>query len=123
MTMTVGKIRMKNLLNAIHFLRNRFAAPIRIEELASIAQMSPSAFHRQFRAVTFLTPLQYQKQLRLLEARRGIFAVESNVGTTAAWEATRARLNLAENMPACSECLLDGTYLPSETPFPDYGEA
>jgi AraC-like DNA-binding protein len=40
-----------------------------MEELALIAQMSLSAFHRQFKAITSMTPLQYQKQLRLLEAR------------------------------------------------------
>ena len=83
MSMTVKKIHTKNVLSAIHFLRDRFAKPIRIEELASIAQMSPSAFHRQFKAITSMTPLQYQKQLRLLEARRVMFADESNVGTTA----------------------------------------
>ncbi len=84
MSMTVGKTHSRNVLSAIHFLRDRFAEPIRIETLASIAQMSPSAFHRQFKAITSMTPLQYQKQLRLLEARRMMFAEESNVGSTAA---------------------------------------
>ena len=84
MSMTIGKMHTKSVLSAIHFLRDRFADPIRIEELASIAQMSPSAFHRQFKAITSMTPLQYQKQLRLLEARRVMFADELNVGTTAA---------------------------------------
>ncbi|GJG86322.1 AraC family transcriptional regulator [Gemmatimonadetes bacterium T265] len=58
------------VLRAVHVLRDRFAEPVRVEELARVARLSPSAFHRQFRAVTALTPLQYQKQLRLLEARR-----------------------------------------------------
>ncbi len=84
MSMTVGKMHTRNVLSAIHFIRDRFAEPIRVEELASIAQMSPSAFHRQFKAITSMTPLQYQKQLRLLEARRVMFANEFNVGTTAA---------------------------------------
>ena len=83
-SMTVGKFHTKNLLHAIHFLRDHFAEPIRIGDLASLAQMSPSAFHRQFKAITSMTPLQYQKQLRLLEARRVMIADELNVGTTAA---------------------------------------
>jgi len=37
----------------------RFAEPVRIEELALVAQMSPSAFHRQFKAITSMTALQY----------------------------------------------------------------
>jgi AraC-like DNA-binding protein len=58
------------LIRAIHDLRSRFREMVRIDELAAIARLSPSAFHRQFKALTSLTPLQYQKQLRLLEARR-----------------------------------------------------
>jgi AraC-like DNA-binding protein len=45
--------------------------------------MSPSAFHRQFKAITAMTPLQYQKQLRLLEARRLIVTAATNVETAA----------------------------------------
>jgi AraC-like DNA-binding protein len=60
----------QRVLSAMHSLRSRFREAVRIEELAAIAQLSPSAFHRQFKALTSLTPLQYQKQLRLLEARR-----------------------------------------------------
>jgi AraC-like DNA-binding protein len=43
--------------------------------------MSPSTFHRQFKALTSLTPLQYQKQLRLLEARRLMISCAANVET------------------------------------------
>lgn len=71
----VAALTLKNgpsqrIIGAINWLRSRFRQTIRIEELAELAQMSPSAFHRQFKALTALTPLQYQKQLRLLEARR-----------------------------------------------------
>jgi AraC-like DNA-binding protein len=55
---------------AIELLRQRYAEPIRIEELASIAHMSPSTFHARFKGVTSMSPLQFQKQLRLHEARR-----------------------------------------------------
>jgi AraC-like DNA-binding protein len=60
----------QRVISAMHSLRSRFRESIRIDELAAIARMSASAFHRQFKALTSLTPLQYQKQLRLLEARR-----------------------------------------------------
>jgi len=45
--------------------------------------MSPSAFHRQFKAITSMTPLQYQKRLRLLEARRLIVIDAASVETAA----------------------------------------
>lgn len=71
----------ERVIKAIHALRDQFAEAVRIDELAAIAQMSPSAFHRQFKALTAMTPLQYQKQLRLLEARHlmvsGVATAES----------------------------------------------
>jgi transcriptional regulator GlxA family with amidase domain len=57
------------LVTTIHVLRFPFAESIRIEELASIAA-GPSASCRQFKALTPMTPLPVQSQLRLLEARR-----------------------------------------------------
>jgi AraC-like DNA-binding protein len=45
-----------------------------IERLASIANMSPSSFHQHFKAITALSPLQFQKRVRLLEARRLMLA-------------------------------------------------
>jgi AraC-like DNA-binding protein len=83
MTMTTAKSHTRDVITAIHSLRDRFAEPIRIEDLASAAQMSSSAFHRQFKSITSMTPLQYQKQLRLLEARRLMVADEANVETAA----------------------------------------
>jgi len=71
----------QRVISAMHSLRSRFREPVRIEDLADIAQMSPSAFHRQFKALTSLTPLQYQKQLRLLEARRLMISCAANVET------------------------------------------
>ncbi|MEI9983349.1 MAG: AraC family transcriptional regulator [Aliidongia sp.] len=68
-------------MNALHSLRDRFRETVRIEELAAIARLSASAFHRQFKALTAMTPLQYQKQLRLLEARRLMVSNAVNVET------------------------------------------
>jgi AraC-like DNA-binding protein len=71
----IARLALKNspsqpLIRAMHDLRRRFREVVRVDDLALVARMSPSAFHRQFKALTSLTPLQYQKQLRLLEARR-----------------------------------------------------
>jgi AraC-like DNA-binding protein len=71
------------VISAMQSLRSRFREPIRIGDLAAIARMSPSAFHRQFKALTSLTPLQYQKQLRLLEARRLMVSRTCNVEVAA----------------------------------------
>jgi len=68
--MTLANGPSQRVINAMHSLRSRFRETVRIEELAAVARMSASAFHRQFKALTSMTPLQYQKQLRLLEARR-----------------------------------------------------
>jgi AraC-like DNA-binding protein len=68
--LTLANSPSRPVMDAIHNLQSRFRETVRIDELAAIARMSPSAFHRQFKALTSLTPLQYQKQLRLLEARR-----------------------------------------------------
>jgi AraC-like DNA-binding protein len=51
-------------------MRKDYAAPLKVTELARMANMSPSAFHQHFREVTNMSPLQYQKHIRLQEARR-----------------------------------------------------
>lgn len=71
------------ILETVHYLRNHFTKSVRIDDLAAVAQLSPSAFHRQFKAVTAMTPLQYQKQLRLLEARRLMTSDAANVEAAA----------------------------------------
>ncbi|WP_321913321.1 AraC family transcriptional regulator [Paraburkholderia sp. J11-2] len=72
-----------SLLRAVENLRERFAEPVRVEDLAALAQLSASAFHRQFKALTGLPPLQYQKQLRLLEARRLLLSLSMSVQAAA----------------------------------------
>ncbi|WP_432948700.1 AraC family transcriptional regulator [Kribbella sp. CA-253562] len=54
---------------AIRWIRDNYAEPLRVADLASLAGMSPAAFHRHFRAITALSPLQFQKRIRLQEAR------------------------------------------------------
>lgn len=60
----------QRIARAIRWLKDHFADPLRIETLAKYVGMSPSAFHLHFKGVTAMSPLQYQKQLRLQEARR-----------------------------------------------------
>lgn len=62
------------IVRAIEWLKEHYAAPLRVEELADTVHMSPSALHHRFKAVTAMSPLQYQKHLRLHEARRLMFA-------------------------------------------------
>ena len=70
---------------AIQWIRRDFAEPIRVDSLAEKAAMSVSAFHRHFKAVTTLSPLQYQKRVRLLQARTLMIASAKSV-TAAAFE-------------------------------------
>jgi len=58
------------IAKAIDWLSVNYAAPLSIEQLASRVQMSPPSFHQHFRALAAMSPLQYQKRLRLNEARR-----------------------------------------------------
>ena len=81
--LALAKSPSQRVIGAMHSLRSRFRQTVRIEELAAVAQMSTSAFHRQFKALTSLTPLQYQKQLRLLEARRLMISRAFNVEAAA----------------------------------------
>ena len=54
---------------AVEWLRMNYAKPLRVEELATMARMGVSTLHHQFRSLTAMSPLQYQKQLRLHVAR------------------------------------------------------
>lgn len=60
----------RRVARAVALLRAEFARPLPIERLASAAGMSASSFYQHFREATSLSPLQFQKQLRLIEARR-----------------------------------------------------
>ena len=68
---------------AISWLRAHFAQPVKVEELAKLAHMSVSSFHQHFRAVTSMSPLQFQKVLRLQEARRLMLSMVDS--GTASW--------------------------------------
>jgi AraC-like DNA-binding protein len=69
------------IARAIDWLKGNFARTLRVEELAAQARMSASTFHHHFRSMTALSPLQYQKQLRLQEARRLMLAEHLDAAT------------------------------------------
>ena len=69
---------------AVAWLRANFSQAIKIEELAKLAHMSVSSFHQHFKAVTSMSPLQFQKVLRLQEARRLMLSMMVDAGT-ASW--------------------------------------
>ena len=70
----VADSRLQQVGRAISWLKHNFREPFRIEDLAREARMSSSALHQHFKTVTSMSPLQFQKQLRLQEARRLILA-------------------------------------------------
>jgi AraC-like DNA-binding protein len=58
-----------HISRAIRWIREHYNEPMLIADLAELSRMSPSSFHRHFRAATSMTPIQFQKQIRLQEAR------------------------------------------------------
>ncbi|TDO11677.1 AraC-like DNA-binding protein [Mycobacterium sp. BK086] len=64
---------------AIGWIRENYAEPMRIDELAQVAGMSPSTFHRHFRAVTAMSPLQFQKRIRLQQARSMLVTAPADI--------------------------------------------
>lgn len=70
----VADSNVQRIGRAVRLIRERYAEPLPVEQLAQVAGMGVSSFHAHFRAVTSLAPLQFQKQLRLIEARRMMLA-------------------------------------------------
>jgi len=68
---------------AIAWIKANYARPLRVEELAQIAGMAVSTLHHHFRALTAMSPLQYQKQIRLQAARARMLADEVDAATVA----------------------------------------
>ena len=66
---------------AISWLRDNFAQPMKVEDLAGLVHMSVSSFHEHFKGVTSMSPLHYQKVLRLQEARRLMLSTMMDAGT------------------------------------------
>ncbi len=75
----------QGVTKAVSWLRDNFSQPVKVEELAELAHMSTSSFHQHFRSVTSMSPLQYQKALRLQEARRLMLSMMMDAGA-ASWQ-------------------------------------
>ena len=73
--------RIHQVSKAVTWVRAHFDQPLDVERLATLVHMSPSSFHQHFKAVTSLSPLQYQKALRLQEARRLMLLTMLDAGT------------------------------------------
>lgn len=81
--MVAAGSRVAQVSRAIAWIKQRFAEPFSIAELTDAVAMSPSTLHDHFRAVTAMSPLQYQKQLRLQEARRLMLSAGLDAATAA----------------------------------------
>lgn len=77
----MAQSRLAQVGRAIGWIKRNFQAPFSAEAVAAEAGMSPSSLHEHFRAVTTMSPLQYQKQLRLQEARRLMFVEAMDAAT------------------------------------------
>jgi AraC-like DNA-binding protein len=70
---------LSHVARVIGWIRKHYTEPFRVEDLAAMAGMSTSAFHRHFRTVTELTPIQFQKKIRLHEARLRVVGLGEDV--------------------------------------------
>lgn len=77
--LALPETHLARIAKAIWLLRENYAETLPVERLASTAGMSASSFHQHFKALTAMSPLQFQKQLRLLEARRLMLSDAVNV--------------------------------------------
>lgn len=72
--MAIGDGRLRRMAGAIGWIKEHFTEPLQIEALAKRVNMSPSALHSHFKSVAATSPIQYQKRLRLEEARRRLLS-------------------------------------------------
>lgn len=83
--LAMGGSNMQRISAVLSLLKDNFDKPLRVDELARHANMSPSSFHHHFKHVTAMSPLQYQKRLRLTIARQ-IMLAEMKDAASAAYE-------------------------------------
>jgi AraC-like DNA-binding protein len=79
----VGGQRERAIGAAINWIRMHYNQALSIDALARTVHMSPSVLHRRFKAATVMSPLQYQKQIRLLEARKMLMSGDTEAATVA----------------------------------------
>jgi transcriptional regulator GlxA family with amidase domain len=81
--MAINGSNMQKIAEVIRVMKANLALPLRVENLAERAHMSPSSFHHHFKAITAMSPLQYHKHLRLTEARQIMLAEHADAASTA----------------------------------------
>jgi AraC-like DNA-binding protein len=104
--MAIGDGRLRRVSGVIAWIKEHYAEPLQIDALAKRANMSPSALHNHFKAVAAMSPIQYQKRLRLQEARRLLLsgatsaeAVAYEVGYASASQFSREYVRLFGQPP------------------------
>ncbi|WEK04377.1 MAG: AraC family transcriptional regulator [Candidatus Devosia phytovorans] len=75
--------RLSHIRRAMGWIKQHYANPVSVDAMAAVAGMSASVFHRRFKAVTGVSPLQYQKHIRLHEARRRLITERAEAATVA----------------------------------------
>ena len=101
--------QLAQISRALQAIRSRYDQLLRVDELARIAGMSAPSFHRNFRAVTAMSPLQYQKRFRLQEARRLLLSQEATPPASPFRSATKVPRNSAANTAVSSASRLRAT--------------
>ncbi len=119
----IGDGRLHRVSGAIAWIKEHFAEPLQIEALAKRVHMSPSALHSHFKAVAAMSPIQYQKRLRLQEARRLLLSgasaeeVAYEVGYASASQFSREYLRLFGQPPRRdAELMREAVSAPSGRP-------
>jgi hypothetical protein len=100
----------QRVISAIHRLRDRFEEAVRIEELAAVAKMSPSAFHRQFKALTSMTRFSIKNNCGCSKHGALWFPMPPMSKRLHSKLGMKAHRNSAVNMPECSGFLRDAIY-------------
>ncbi|GAA3517740.1 AraC family transcriptional regulator [Streptosporangium album] len=70
---------LSHIARAIQWIRDHYTQPFRVEDVAKVASMSVSTFHRNFQAVTAMSPIQFQKRIRLQQARLQLAAAPADI--------------------------------------------
>jgi len=76
----IGRVETHRIGKVVDWIRRHYDQPVRIDELAALAHMSPSSLHDHFKSLTSMSPLQFQKTLRLQEARRLMLSTGMDAG-------------------------------------------
>lgn len=108
---------LSHVSRAVRWIREHYAEPFRVEEVARLSGMSVSAFYRHFQAVTAMSSIQFQKQIRLQEARLLLATHPGDVTGSATASATTTRRSSAASTAASSARPRAGTRLACGAPY------